>query len=439
MLREPTEKVLTHTDMSDVEWESALTTANPSDLLPRRTGAISFPIQGPLAIVDSLALGEQVRLCIVSDATGKLFALPLILKSGVLQRAQPGDGAALALANFPIGVAQIGNFTLTVREKIQTQGERSMGVDQTEESVIVGEVAVVKYFSKIREVSRTSLPKIDALISDGFTFMPASFMTLEWSQSGSRYLLAEVAAFIPDALDGWTWAIDDAESLVDGRLDLASATACGDVLGEIISAMHASFLTRSSSHSQRAEEFSWVESARKDLALAMELGVGPDGEIFRALAPRISQVFDQGLQRSGHKLSLTHGDLHVGQVLRTPRLDYFVIDFDGNPIAEVTSDPNQQPLLQDLASLLQSIDHVAQVVDKRRNFTCTVELKEWVHCVQEKIRKVYEKRLGLAVDEELLRLFQIQQECREFIYAQKHLPVWRYVPEAALASLMKDN
>ena len=36
------------------------------------------------------------------------------------------------------------------------------------------------------------------------------------------------------------------------------------------------------------------------------------------------------------------------------------------------------------------------------------------------------------LDESLLRPFEIEQECRELIYAARHLPRWRYAPMGVL-------
>jgi maltokinase len=49
-------------------------------------------------------------------------------------------------------------------------------------------------------------------------------------------------------------------------------------------------------------------------------------------------------------------------------------------------------------------------------------------------------RHGLAdlLDERLLSPLRLQQEVREFLYAVRHLPVWRYVPDGALVDLLPD-
>jgi maltokinase len=33
----------------------------------------------------------------------------------------------------------------------------------------------------------------------------------------------------------------------------------------------------------------------------------------------------------------------------------------------------------------------------------------------------------------------VQQECREYAYARRYLPHWRYVPDAALPALLEED
>ena len=40
------------------------------------------------------------------------------------------------------------------------------------------------------------------------------------------------------------------------------------------------------------------------------------------------------------------------------------------------------------------------------------------------------------LDRRLVRPYQVLQECREYAYARRYLPHWRYVPDAALPALL---
>ena len=64
----------------------------------------------------------------------------------------------------------------------------------------------------------------------------------------------------------------------------------------------------------------------------------------------------------GHRI---HGDLHAGQFLRAGDA-ILVTDFDGNPLQDLDDRSRAQSPLRDVASMVQSIEHVGAVVVKRR-------------------------------------------------------------------------
>ena len=434
-----TEKLNNLFNMLHKQWDETLAKADPSSLLPRRTGAHSYSITAPLILLDSLHVGGDLYLCIIKDNTETLFSIPLVFTVDGVRRAVAGDGLSQALSQLPNAESSNGNFTINNRYVGAKSGERSIGVDQTEESVVVGEEVIIKYFSQISESSLTSLPKIEALSAAGFIDMPSLLATIQWTHEGSQYLLALMTTYIPGSDDGWTWAVDLAQSFLSSESSIGDSTQFGSELGEILARMHKGFLVHAHHKSDLAAQSGWISSALSDLEIALTLLPGEEGTLLRDLAPTIRSEFNDLKTLGSQDLSLTHGDFHVGQILRTSEGRYLVIDFDGNPVATQQLLSTHQPLIQDLASLLQSIDHVARVVDKRSDFSRTVELEKWIEHAQDNVLHAYQTGMSLTVDRALLRLFQIQQEFREFIYAQRHLPVWLYVPQAAIASLVRKN
>ena len=141
-----------------------------------------------------------------------------------------------------------------------------------------------------------------------------------------------------------------------------------------------------------------------------------------------------------------HGDLHIGQVLRTSRGDGLsIIDFDGSPTRSPEQRLARQPAARDVAGMLASLDHVGRVVLHRTEGLDDgqrARVHDWIASAQKGFLDAYLSRLAEAGEESLLdvrlvRPFQLQQECREFIYAARYLPHWRYAPEGALASLLE--
>ena len=92
--------------------------------------------------------------------------------------------------------------------------------------------------------------------------------------------------------------------------------------------------------------------------------------------------------------------------------------------------------------MLQSLDHVGRVVAKRKGGQFSEEISLWIHQAQEKLQNSYTFALAKGDEDpfahrDLLLLFQLQQEFREFLYAQSHLPQWMYVPDTALPALIE--
>ena len=139
---------------------------------------------------------------------------------------------------------------------------------------------------------------------------------------------------------------------------------------------------------------------------------------------------------------MVHGDLHIGQILRSESGTYSIIDFDGNPTEHKGATLTLEPLVKDCAGMLQSIDHVGRVVAKRTDGLHLQEIELWIKKAQEKFQNTYLLNLpnpheNPFAGEDLLLLFQFQQEFREFLYANSYLPNWVYVPDAALPALIE--
>ncbi|MFN8519766.1 MAG: hypothetical protein U0667_10345 [Chloroflexota bacterium] len=80
---------------------------------------------------------------------GRLLLAPLVREAGRWRRARPRDGASAALVEALDHDAALGDgFRLrSLRPTGRLRGERAIGVDQTNESVVVGTTAVVKWLA----------------------------------------------------------------------------------------------------------------------------------------------------------------------------------------------------------------------------------------------------------------------------------------------------
>jgi maltokinase len=175
-----------------------------------------------------------------------------------------------------------------------------------------------------------------------------------------------------------------------------------------------------------------------------------DGEEGRRLAARrtvIGKDLDGIADAAPTPIIDVHGDFHVGQVLRATDETgwrYVFTDFDGNPVLSLDERRRLQPAARDVAGMLASLDHVGRVVVKRTDGVDATDVFRWIRHAEAAFLDAYSAeldRLGRAelFDQRLLRGFWAEQECREFVYAARHLPHWRYVPDAALTALYPEE
>ncbi|MEO8106140.1 MAG: aminoglycoside phosphotransferase [Actinomycetes bacterium] len=434
-----------------------LSAADPFLLMPdlhQRDGA---PIAGTLSLAEATELSGDRWLGIFGADDGGFLAAPFGLDDGKPTRSQPGDGAAVALidrlASGRPDPSSGFRFVSFVRDGSRGVGgeaiERPMLVDQTHESVVVDDHAVVKWAVRAEPTPAPVL--IAHLRAAGFQQMPEPWGFVTWcdgsngSDQADQLLVASVVEYLPGASDGWTWAVNDAADFAARGATLDSSVAGIAAAGPVVADMHVAMATPTDvlstpeSLAGHAELVGWRDLALALLDEAIESVDGPEGARLQTLRPKIVEVIEQ-LAGIGQTMTIpVHGDLHVGQALRWDG-GLALGDFDGNPVLPVAARLSAQPAARDIAGMLQSIDHVGRVVLRRVDGAKPDRVREWIDAAQKLFLHGYRLRLAECgrdslLDDRLLLAFQVEQECREFLYAVRHLPRWRYVPDQALQAL----
>lgn len=299
-----------------------------------------------------------------------------------------------------------------------SSGEREFEVDQTNRSVVVDERVVVKWLTPPLPMPQPAPEVFAHLAAVGFhdTAPPYAALTRA-AADGTEVLLALVTGYLPGARDGWEWCVDEAEA---GRTTFATA------LGHLAANLHAALSTFPADPAPSRSSRARAEDALRE---ALELTDGEDGAWLAAKADALRQELEPLAAVEDPLVIRIHGDLHVGQILQWEG-GYAVIDFDGNPTVADASP--YQPAARDVAQLTTSLEHVAQVAVKRRG-TPPREAARWARESRELMLAAYTELDGAhLLDRSLIRPFEIEQECRELIYAARHLPRWRYAPMGVL-------
>ncbi|MET0701574.1 MAG: glucosamine kinase [Mycobacterium sp.] len=395
-------------------------------------------------VLDVLDLGQDRRLVITEGPDG-LAAVPAAPDAdGGWRRARPGDGAAEALLHLLAGVrgsVPHGSFTVRSWTERAAVGERPIAaVDQTNESVIVGDAAVVKWATHLQDGPHPAPVRISTLRDNGFRGMPTPWGLITWQPpTGAQTLVATIDEYVPGAVDGWTWAVDlmtEAARGPDARP--AQVITATTAVGHVVAELHAA-LAGTATVADDAAASHWRDAAFATLASAASLGTSA---LLRERRNEIDVILDQLGALAGTRVIEGHGDLHVGQVLYGDGR-FVVTDFDGNPVLTAAERVRPIPAALDVAGMAQSLAHVMIVAGKHSALDARAAA-EVDRMARQAFLRAYTSRLtelGHAdfYDPVPLRAFRLQQVLREIIYAATHLPRWMYVPDAALPALLDER
>ena len=135
-----------------------------------------------------------------------------------------------------------------------------------------------------------------------------------------------------------------------------------------------------------------------------------------------------------------HGDLHVGQVLRSPS-GLSIIDLDDDVSLPLAERGRQLSPVRDVAQLASSLDHVGRIVERRTSGETAMAVDAWVDQARTAFLAAYVTALTGAgrrelFDERLLTPFEAERVCRELLYAARTLPRWMYAPLGTLRRMI---
>lgn len=394
--------------------------------------------------LDALDLSDGKRLAIVTAEDGRAAIPMLRTADGQWRRARPGDGVAeglLQLLTQVSGTTLHGRFTIHSWTRRIALGERRIEVDQTNESVIVGDAAVVKWATHLQEGPHPAPRRVEVLRDAGFGGMPSPWGLVTWRPpDGAETLVASVDEYLPGAVDGWTWAVEMITAAARDRHPTPAVDAAEEV-GALVAELHAA-LAGTARIASQADADRWRDGAIDTLKTVCSLDDSTSVATARARRGQIETVLNRLSALAGGIVIEGHGDLHVGQVLRSDGR-FVVTDFDGNPILQARERMLPIPAALDVAGMVQSLSHAA-VVARRYTPLDPPALAEVDSLVRAAFVTAYAGRIRRLGHADLylpaaVQPFRTQQVLREIIYATEHLPRWMYVPDAALPALLDEG
>lgn len=213
---------------------------------------------------------------------------------------------------------------------------RALSGEQSNTSLVAGDV-MVKYFRKLEPGLNPDVELLSRIPECPNVAPVLGYSTVELN--GEEYTLVMTQKFIPGE-DGWKHALTTTpESFADDARKLGQATAA--VHTALAGAFGTSVVPATSVADGLISRLDDLIAQAPELAKHRDAAVA----IYRGLTGEVT------LQR-------IHGDLHLGQTLRTSDR-YILIDFEGEPARALSERKLPDSPLRDIAGMLRSIDYAA--------------------------------------------------------------------------------
>ncbi|RDG37498.1 maltokinase [Streptomyces corynorhini] len=288
-----------------------------------------------------------------------------------------------------------------------------------------GDAYILKILRRVYPGPHPDLELPLALAAEGCGRVPAPvgwFEAADPSGGGDTLTLGVLQPYLRGSRDGWQLAL---ASLAGGREFTGEARALGRATAEVHTALAAALPTVTLGRRRTAQ-----------LAAGMVERLEATARAVPALlpyAPGLRTAFDAfaGLDEAGRgrPAQRVHGDLHLGQTLRTPDGRWSVIDFEGEPARPLAERRRPQPPVRDVAGMLRSFDYAARSHEPWR--------PDWATRCRDAYCEGYAAASGTdpRAEPELLRAYETDKAVYEVLYEARHRPGWLPVPMAAIRRL----
>ena len=328
--------------------------------------------------------------------------------------------------------------------------ERSR-TEQSNTSIRIGGKAMLKGFRKLEQGTHPEL-EVGRFLTEVAKFpnSPALLGSIErvGEDGGGATALCVVQALVPDAEDAWGYVLERTRTPADPEL-----LKLVGKLGQRTAEMHHAMAAPSDDPAFRPEPVTqatvheWVEAvrtmARKTLdsleRALPKLGpdVRPKAESLLARREELIRRFDD-LAPKGLEVCRTrlHGDYHLGQVL-VSRGDFFIIDFEGEPMRPLAERRAKHSPLRDVAGMLRSFAYAAATAKPERP-------DDWTAAVTDAFMDAYKAAIpgaaGYPKDpahaDALLSLFLFEKALYEVGYELANRPDWVGIPLGGVLELL---
>ncbi|MCU1619329.1 MAG: putative trehalose biosynthesis protein, partial [Modestobacter sp.] len=257
--------------------------------------------------------------------------------------------------------------------------------------------------------------------------------------------VAMLQAFVPNASDGWRLATSSVRDLY-AEGDLHADEVGGDFageserLGEATASVHADLARVLPTEAADRDWYGTVAAQmadRLDVALAIVPDLAEHVDALRALYAAVADTTEPVVRQR------VHGDLHLGQVLRTTT-GWILLDFEGEPARPLAARRELDTPLRDVAGMLRSFDYAARhmLVEQPDDPQRVYRAHEWAERNRTAFCEGYSAAAGdvtLSSESALLRAFEADKAVYECVYEARNRPHWLMIPLSSLSRLTSGD